>query len=679
MRSKLSSTQLERRAFVYVRQSTAMQVHEHVESKARQYALVERAVSLGWPRSSIEVIDEDQGKSGATSEGRTGFARLAEAVGLGEAGVIFAVEVSRLARSSMDWQRLLSLCSVAGVAVIDEQAIYDPADRDDRMLLDLKGTMSEAELHWLRLRLVGGRLNKARRGELWLTPPIGYVWQDNRFALDPDEAVQRAVTVAFERFAIEPSTWAVVRWATKTGFRFPTRTGDGVVWRPLTMGRLNTLLHNPVYAGVYAFGRKQRQKTIVDGEIRERQRRVSPDEWSVKIEAAHPGYISWKTFLNNQERLRNNCSRMHGATPGAPKDGPALLAGLVVCGRCGRRMRVDYSTLERRRWRYVCTGKHMSGQAICWSVMGEMIDRVVEDLFLSTMVPSEIDLSLAVENEANKKAESLEAQWRARLDGAHYEARRAERRYKAVDPDNRVVARTLEREWEARLQELDDVERAYAAARREHRIDLTTRDRETIRAIARDLPALWRSDITPHADRKAMLRIVIEAITLEPIDIPSATRVRLQWTSGVVDEKLVERPRRGATPTSIVERIRGLVAQGLTDEEIAARLNQENLVSMKGRAWTTSAVGKQRRLHAIAGNSKHRNKQLPDIHPQSGRYSLPGIARRFGVAKHVVKNWIRAGLFTAHRERFGRYDAWWVDLNDELAAKLDRLARPAHQ
>jgi DNA invertase Pin-like site-specific DNA recombinase len=679
MRNKLSSTQLERRAFVYVRQSTAMQVHEHVESKARQYALVERAICLGWARSSIEVIDEDQGKSGATSEGRTGFARLADAVGLGEAGAILAVEVSRLARSSMDWQRLLSLCSVAGVAVIDEQAIYDPADRDDRMLLDLKGTMSEAELHWLRLRLVGGRLNKARRGELWLTPPIGYVWQENRFALDPDEAIQRAVKVVFERFAIEPSTWAVVRWATKTGFRFPTRTADGVVWRSLTMGRLNNLLHNPTYAGVYAFGRKQRHKVIVDGEIRQRQRRASSDEWSVKIDAAHPAYIDWETFLNNQQRLRNNSSRMHGATPGAAKDGPALLTGLLICGRCGRRLRVDYSTVERSKWRYVCTGKHMSGQAICWSVMGEPIDRAVEDLFLSTMVPSEVDLSLAVENEANKKAQSLEAQWRARLDGARYEARRAERRYKAVDPDNRVVARTLEREWEARLQELDDVERAYAAARREQRIDLTAHDRETIRAIARDLPALWRSDITPHADRKAMLRIVIEAITLEPIDIPSATRLRIQWTSGVVDERMVERPRHGETPASTVERIRQLVSDGFDDDAIAGHLNAEHLPSVKRRRWTATAVGKQRRLHGIAGNIRPRNKPLPDIHPETGRYSLPGIARRFGVAKHVVKNWIRAGVFTAHRERFGRYDAWWVDLDDELAAELDRLARPSHQ
>src|SRR5262245_2863484 len=221
MTIKLEPTHFERRAFVYVRQSTTMQVHEHVESKHRQYALVERAATLGWNQAGIEVVDEDQGKSGATSEGRVGFARIADAVAQGEAGAILAVEVSRLSRSSTDWQRLLALCAVAGVVVIDEQAIYDPADGDDRMLLDIRGTMSAAELHWMRLRLAGGRLNKARRGELWRVPPIGYVWGGTRLELDPDEAVQRAIRVVFERFAIESSIGAVARWAQQAGFKFP--------------------------------------------------------------------------------------------------------------------------------------------------------------------------------------------------------------------------------------------------------------------------------------------------------------------------------------------------------------------------------------------------------------------------------------------------------------------------
>jgi DNA invertase Pin-like site-specific DNA recombinase len=675
MRTKLMATHLERRAYVYVRQSTAMQVHEHVESKQRQYALAERAATLGWSRGAIEIVDEDQGKSGASSEGRSGFARLAEAVGHGQAGAILAIEVSRLARSSMDWQRLLSLCAVAGVAVIDEQAIYDPSDRDDRRLLDLKGTMSEAELQWLRLRLVGGRLNKARRGELRQTSPIGYVWGDHRFELDPDEAVQRAVRVVFERFAIEPSTWAVVRWAHQTGFRFPVRRADGELeWRDLAMGRLNSILHNPTYAGVYAFGRKPVRKVIVDGAIRERRPRLAAAEWQVRIANAHSAYISWATFLSNQQRLSDNRSVMHGATSGAPKNGPALLAGITLCGRCGRRMRVDYTSRERTHWRYLCVGKHMSGQQICWSVNGEALDGAVEQLFFDAMTPTEIDLSLAVEREARGQSASLTAQWQARLEQARYEARRAERRYKAVDPDNRVVARTLEREWEARLQDLDDVERQYGDAKRERHVELSAADRDAIRAIAHDLPAVWHSTTTTPADRKAMLRLVIEAITLEPIDLPKpTTRVRVQWRSGVIDERFVERPAGSATPNSIVARVQTLIAAGLHDDEVATQLNRDGFSTTKHLPWTEGAVRHLRHRHQIAKQRRPTSAVLPDRHPITGRYSTPGAARRFGVDYHTVKNWIRRGLVVAHRERYGRYDAIWLDIDERLAAELERL------
>lgn len=683
MKSKLTPAHLERTACVYVRQSTMMQVHEHVESTKRQYALVDRALALGWSRSQVEVVDEDQGKSGSSAEGRSGFARLAESVGHGEVGAVLAVEVSRLARSSMDWQRLLQLCAVTGVVVIDEQGVYDPADHDDRLLLDLKGTMSEAELHWLRLRLAGGRLNKARRGELWFTPPTGYVWNGGALELDPDEAVQRAVRVVFERFAVEPTIWAVVRWAQVTGFRFPTRRRfkDGsceLEWRTLTMGRLSSVLHNPIYAGVYAYGRRKARHVVEAGAIRTHRARLAPDEWHVRIPSSHPAYIEWETFMSNQERLRNNQSRMHGATQGAPKQGPALLAGLVLCARCGRRMRVDYSTHERGRWRYVCVGKHDTGQSICWSVSGEPIDRAVEDLFLATMVPDQIDLSIAVEREVDQQARSLDAQWKARLEQARYEARRAERRYKSVDPDNRTVARTLEREWEARLVELEEAERKHAEARRTRHVELTTADRDALRAIARDLPSVWRANTTPQADRKAMLRLVIEMISLEPIDLPErSTRVRVQWQSGALDELLVERPGRGKTANLVVARIRDLVAAGLRDDEIAVRLNREEVPSAKRRAWTTNMVCQVRNKSGVRGNRKPANQPLPDRHPETGWYSVPGAARRFGVPTKTIRNWARRGLVPAHTQRFGRYDARWLDIDDDLAATLAaRTPRP---
>lgn len=683
MKTKLMTTHFERRAFVYVRQSTAMQVHEHVESKQRQYALVERAAALGWSRDAIEVIDEDQGKSGATSEGRTGFARLAEAVSTGVAGAILAIEVSRLSRSSIDWQRLLSLCSIADVTVIDEQAIYDPADRDDRLLLDLKGTMSEAELHWLRLRLVGGRLNKARRGELWQLPPIGYVWAETRFELDPDEAVQRAVRVVFERFAIEPSVSAVVRWARQSGFRFPTRRqSDGELeWRGLSTGRLASLLHNPTYAGTYVYGRRPTRKVIAEGEIRERRTILPIDEWPVRIDAAHPAYVSWETFMSNRQRLNENRATLHGATQGAAKNGPSLLAGLVLCGRCGRRMRVDYATSARGDWRYTCPGDRHHGESTCWSVSGAALDATVEDLFLAAMIPSEIDLSMAVEGEAHRHATSLAAQWQSRVEQARYEARRAERRYKAVDPDNRVVARTLEREWEARLGDLDEVERQYADARRERRVELSAADREALRMIARDLPAVWRGNSTTPSDRKAMLRLVIEAIALEPIDIPECkTRVRVQWRSGVVDERFVDRIGRGLpTPTSFIDRIRELNSRGLHDDDIAKLFNDERLVTTRQQPWTPSLIGKLRRKHEIEKAPRAPTKPLPHRHPVTSYFSIPGATKRFGVSYATVTGWIRAGLVVAHREHYDRYDAWWLDIDDDLAAELDRLVLSRHE
>jgi DNA invertase Pin-like site-specific DNA recombinase/gamma-glutamylcyclotransferase (GGCT)/AIG2-like uncharacterized protein YtfP len=665
-----------------------MQVHEHVESKQRQYALADRAVALGWDRRDVEIIDDDQGKSGASLEGRTGFARLAHAVGHGEAGAVFALEVSRLARSSVDWQRLLSLCAVADVAVIDEQAIYDPSDGDDRLLLDLKGTMSEAELHWFRLRLVGGRLNKARRGELWRHTPSGYVWRDG-LVLDPNEAVRAAVRLVFERFAIEPSIGAVVRWATATGFTFPTRrTSDEdaeIEWGALTTGRVAGVLHNPTYAGVYTYGRKPTRKVLVDGEIRNRQVRLSVEDWPVRIENQHPAYISWETFIENQERLAKNHSRMNGATYTAPKNGPALLAGIALCGRCGRRMRVDYSTSEHLRWRYLCPGDRLIARGTCWSVLGEHVDAEVEALFLATMVPSEIELSIAVDREVDEQARSLAGQWQARLEQARYQARRAERRYKAVDPDNRVVARTLEAEWEARLKELDEVERAYADARRQRRVELSDQDRALLRSIARDLPSVWRSDTTLPADRKAMLQLVIEAVTLEPIDLPERqTRVRVQWRSGIVDERFVDRPgysapkRPGeraanATPMTVIERIRDLIAEGLHDEDIAARFNDEGLLTAKNKKWAPDSVARLRKAHRIA-KPRRRVQLLPDRHPVTGRYSVPGAARLIGVRPRMIYKWIQRGHLVAVRETYNRYNACWLEIDDFLVARLKRLA-----
>jgi uncharacterized protein YndB with AHSA1/START domain len=415
---------------------------------------------------------------------------------------------------------------------------------------------------------------------------------------------------------------------------------------------------------------------IVDGEIHRRTKRLAEDEWVVRIVDAHPAYIDVETYVSNQERLRQNQSRMHGAIGGTgPKEGRALLTGLVLCGRCGKRMRVDYSTHERATWRYICTGKNATEQNICWSIEGSHLDEHVEQLFLSTMVPEEIDLTIAVEKEASGQARTLEAQWKARLEQARYEARNAERRYKAVDPDNRVVARTLEREWEARLQDLDEVERQYTDARRTRHVDLTAADRAALRDIARDLPAVWNAPTTSAADRKAMLRLVIEVVSLEPIDIPvRSTRVRVQWKSGALDDQAIERPpwtrAPRPLPRAILDAIQTMLDTGLPNDQIAQRLNDEGLRRRKKKLWTASAVSHVRAKYKLHRSERLRYRFLPDRHPVSGRYSLPGAARRFGVSLDVVKSWVRRGLVEVHRERYDRYDARWLVLDDGLGAQL---------
>jgi DNA invertase Pin-like site-specific DNA recombinase/uncharacterized protein YndB with AHSA1/START domain len=678
MNGKIKSLHLERQAYVYIRQSTSTQVHEHVESKQRQYALAERAVSLGWAREAVQIVDEDQGKSGASTEGRDGFARLAHDVAHGKVGAIFALEASRLARSSQDWQRLLSLCSVAHVVVSDEQTVYDPSHHDDKLLLDLKGAMSEQELHWLTLRLAGGRLNQARRGESYVTPPAGYVWGGKGLELDPDESVRSAVALIFERFSVEPSARATLRWAARANFLMPTRdrATSELLWVPLGNVRLDTMLHNPVYAGVYVYGRHPVKTVLIDGEIRKvRTRLVEPTEWPVRIDNAHPSYISWETYMSNQEKLRQNVSQTGRATRGAPRQGAALLAGIAICGRCGRRMGAHYES-RGSSWSYACWGDGREGIARCWSVAGPPIDRAVEQLFLETMVPSELDLSLAVEGEVRQQADSLEKAWRARIEQARYEARRAERRYKAVDPDNRVVTRTLESEWEQRLHDLDGVERQYAEARRAARVELTPQDRDRIRQLARDLPAVWKASTTIAADRKAMLRLVIEAIAVHPVDVPKrTTRIRVQWTSGAVTEIMIARPRgqdyRAQDPKAMA-RITELAAAGLHDDEIAEQLNTEGLRTGARLAWKEDLVRSARRRSRIKLSvlDRPRMPPLPHQHPD-GRYSVPGTAARFGVSHAVVRAWIKQGLVTTSRSDFGTHrQAYWLDIDEVAAARL---------
>ncbi len=676
MHSKIQRQHLERRAYIYVRQSTAKQVFENTESTTRQYALAERARALGWSHGGIEIIDEDLGRSGATTQGRCGFSELTQAVAQGEAGAIFALEVSPLARASQDWQRLLALCAVAEVVVADEQAIYDPRNGDDKLLLDVKGTMSEAELHWLSLRLRGAVNNLAKRGELRFKSPTGFVWGGHGFEKDPDLAVQSAIGMIFERFDIEPSVGRVVCWARQTGFRIPTRRAyaDGtneLTWTELYRTRVKEMLKNPLYAGAYAYGRRRETKLIVDGEIQTARRCRGPDEWTALIHDAHEGYITWEAYLRNQERLRDNATRR--PNKGAPREGRALLNGVLLCGRCGRSMVVRYQSGGSARWSYVCAGENTCGAKVCWTVSGAAIDTAVEELLLRMIIPSELDLTLALEREVESQSESLNRQWKLRLEKAAYEARRAERRYKAVDPDNRVVARTLEAEWEACLQELEALRQRQETARRQRRLALTGEDRERVRALARDLPSVWHASTTSPADRKAMLRIAIEAITIRPVEVPQrSTHIQVQWASGAIDELWIPRIRTHRASDEAIARIRELAAQGLEDKRMTEILNEEQFTTGLGRRWSVSAVKRMRLNHTTirrppnAGN----RQPLPDRHPD-GRYSVRGAMKRFGVNEDKVRHWIKRGMVKGNREAFAWCSgAWWLTIDETTAKRL---------
>lgn len=686
MRGKITSSQLQLQAHVYIRQSTYRQVFEHGESTERQYALADRARTLGWSDGDVAIIDEDLGRSGATSESRTGFARLVHAVSQGQVGAIFALEVSRLARSSEDWQRLLRLCAVAGVAVVDETAVYDPSDKDDKLLLDIKGTMAEAELHWLGLRLMGARRAKAARGELYLQPPIGYLWvKDSGYVMDPDETIQAAIRMLLERFSVESSGHAVVKWARNTGFKVPTRTYSGggrseVRWRRLSIARMLSLLHNPVYAGVYAYGQRPTRTLLEDGEIRtKRLSGIGHDEWAVCIRDAHPGYITWEQYLANNKKIKHNATRL--GSNSAPRSGAALLSGLLVCGHCGRRMGHSYWGKGDDQYTYLCRSEKDKGASNCFSLPGKVIDNAVQEHFLEVVAPKEVELSLAVQSEAEKQAGDLAQQWQLRTEKAEYNARLAERRYMAVDPDNRVVARTLESQWEQRLQELEEVRRHHQEQRRQRHVELSEDDLARIRALAKNLSVVWHAPTTQQAERKAMLRLVIEVVALTPVEVPRReTHVRIQWCSGAVTELRVPRPNRRdrtITPPETLEEIRRMAGEGLREEVIAERLNEAGLLTGVGSAWDRTAVLWVRNRYGIKKTYPDRRRRhgLPDQHAD-GRWSIPGAARRFGVSQNVVRGWLKRGLVEAHREYYDAYgmDVFWLHIDSEQAEELARVA-----
>jgi DNA invertase Pin-like site-specific DNA recombinase len=458
---KVTASHLKRSAYLYVRQSTMRQVFENTESTDRQYALRQRANALGWPSDRVVVIDSDLGQSGASAIDRAGFQRLVAEVGMGRGGIVLGLEVSRLARNSTDWHRLLEICALTDTLILDEDGLYDPAHFNDRLLLGLKGTMSEAELHMLRARLRGGILNKARRGELRCRLPVGLIY-DARGCLvfDPDQQVQESVRLLFQTFARTGTLRGTIKYFRQQGLLFPNRVAAGpqkgqLAWVPLSLGRACSALHNPWYAGAYAFGRGRFRKRP-DGRVR--HERLPQDQWQVLIRDTHPGYISWQEYESNAQRLRASAKAIgFERNAGPPREGPALLQGRIVCGLCGSRMNVHYNIRRNAimMTNYVCVGRgRLFGDPLCQSILGTGIDAAVGKLLVEAITPMALDLALAVQQEITARLDEADRLRRRQVERAQYEADCARHRYMQVDPAHRLVADSLEADWNAKLRAL---------------------------------------------------------------------------------------------------------------------------------------------------------------------------------------------------------------------------------
>jgi DNA invertase Pin-like site-specific DNA recombinase len=517
---KVQAAHLKRNAYLYVRQSTLRQVFENTESTKRQYGLRQRAIALGWPEDRIIVIDTDLGQSGASSADREGFQRLVSEVGVGHAGIVLGLEVSRLARNSMDWHRLLEICALTDTLILDEDGIYDPAHFNDRLLLGLKGTMSEAELHVLRARLQGGILNKARRGELEMRPPVGLVYNaDSILVLDPDQQVQHCLRWLFTTFKRTGSAMATAKAARLEGLAFPRRCGKGphkgeLLWTGLDHSQVLRILHNPRYAGAFVYGRTHTRKTLDGGT---RIQRVAQGQWDTLIPGVHAGYLSWEDYERNQKQLHESAQAM-GADRrrGPPREGPALLQGLVLCGRCGDRMTVRYHSRSGRLCpEYVCQREGIEhAEPICQRVPGVGIDQAIGEVLVEAVNPIALEVTLVVQRELQSRMQEADRLRHSQVERAQYESDLAQRRYLRVDPDNRLVADSLEADWNHKLRALTQAHEEYARRREQDARVLTAEQRAAVLALASDFPRLWNDPSAPDRERKRIIRLLLEDVTL---------------------------------------------------------------------------------------------------------------------------------------------------------------------
>jgi DNA invertase Pin-like site-specific DNA recombinase len=644
---KITARHLQRHAMLYVRQSTLHQVLENTESTARQYALRERAIALGWEASRIIVIDQDLGQSGASVVDRLGFQHLVAEVGLGHVGLVMGLEVSRLARSSLDWHHLLEICALTGTLILDEDGLYDPATFNDRLLLGLKGTMSEAELHVLHARLQGGIRNKAQRAKLKLPLPMGLAYaEDDTVILDPDAQIQQALRVFFATFKRTGSACATVKYFRTQGLLFPHRVRSGahtgeIHWAPLLHSTTLKILRNPRYAGAFCYGRTRTTKRL-DGS---RQLETVPQEqWPFLFRETHAGYITWQEYEANLQQLQHNRpaygeDRRHGPA----REGPALLQGLVICGRCGHRMTLRYYERKhgtRRYPEYRCQSEQIeqAGDLLCQQVLGAGLDAAISELLLAQLTPLAIDTTMQVYEELHTQTQEAQRLRDQQVERAHYAAELAQRRFLRVDPENRLVADVLEADWNARLQDLAQVQEETKLQQEAEQRKLSALERQAIADLIEDFPRVWNDARTSDRDRKRMMRLLVEDVTVLKQEEMITAQVRFKGGATQTITMAVSHGRRSAP--QVIELMDQLLEE-FTDAEVAVQLNQGG--------WRTSG-GKP--FHARRVLSLRRDYHLKDHGTrlrERGLLSADEAAKAYGVCRQTIMEWGRAGLLPTSR------------------------------